>query len=40
MNEDIDYKKEMNNVLKQLMFRIQYRDVLDDGNNWIKQLFY
>lgn len=34
-----DYKEEMNLVLKDLMYRIQYRDVLDSSRNWVKQLF-
>lgn len=38
--EEKKMKEEMDLVLKDMMFRIQYRDILDDGKNWIKQLFY
>lgn len=34
------WKEKMNMVLDRLVYRMQYRDVLDDNKNWVKQLFY
>lgn len=33
------WKLIFNHVLKKMMFRMQYRDLLDSKENWIKQLF-
>lgn len=33
------WKLKMDEVLMKLVFRMQYRDILDTRENWIKQLF-
>lgn len=34
------WEVEMDKCIKLIKFRMQYRDILDDGHNWVKQLFY
>lgn len=33
------WKEKMDEVLMKLVFRMQYKDILDTRENWIKQLF-
>lgn len=33
------WKLKMDEVLMKLVFRMQYRDILDTNKNWVKQLF-